>query len=201
MSDTRIVGLRMLLLATAVMPIAMAGCSGTIPSHYTPSNYVKVSGRAGIGDFTYRAELEGKAAPNQLENTAAGTVYISENVVDLVRRATALELDRSGVDRDPGAGIVVGGDVLEFKLDDLGYSVDWYYTIRYRIHEEGNPVPLFQREYTVPKKTTGKFGQPSAYTDSVNAMVREAYEAFAADPEAQAILRRDLSGDPGRPVM
>ena len=176
----------------AVLAVTLMACSGTIPSSYTPGNIVRTDGATAIGDFTYQPHDQGRAAPNQLMNTAAGTIYISENVVDLVRRATALELEKSGVRLDQDAGIAIGGDVLEFKADDLGYSVDWYYSIRYRIHSAGNPIPMFERTYTAPKKTTGKFGQPGDYTESVNVMIREAYEQFAGDPDVQAILGRQL---------
>ncbi len=168
--------------------IVLAACSGTIPSNYTAGNIVRTEGAAKVGTFVYQAHAEGKAAPNQLVNSAVGTVYISENVVDLVRQATALELEKSGVKLDEGSRMTVSGDVLDFRIDDLGYSVDWYYTIRYRILDGGSVV--HQRDYTLPKKTTGKFGQAGDYTQSINVMIRGGYEMFARDPDVQSILRK-----------
>ena len=138
------------------IPVIMllAGCSGTIPvtqSAYIPQNFTRYEGRVSIGEFTYEPARRlthlghPKIAPNQLENTAVGSIYLSANVSDLVQRATALELEKTGFSLSGSNAIELSGDVLEFKADDLGYSVDWTYSIRYTIRDRRNATVLLNK--------------------------------------------------------
>jgi hypothetical protein len=171
--------------------LMIAGCAATIPiGAYIPQNHVRTAGAAAIGDFTYQPFLDKRVlAANQLQTTAAGTLYIGLEVSELVKRGTALELEKSGINLDENAKYEVSGNVLEFKLDDLGYSVDWLYSIRYRIQNRTNNQVVFEDTFTPPMKTTGKFGLPSDYEASVNNMVQQGYEMFIRTPEVRELLK------------
>lgn len=199
----------------AVTVLLFTGCAATtIPVNYSAQNFVRYAGKAEIGNFTYapsevyvsvgtgttvisnsrRAEpsrkLATKVAPNQLQNTAIDNVYIGVNVADLVKRATALELEKTGfVIGD--SNIQVSGDVLEFKANDLGYNVDWTYSIRYKLTDKSSGLELFSKIYIAEPKKTGKFGMASDYTPSINEMILSAYDKFITDDQVKKIFTQN----------
>ena len=196
------------------LALGMTACSGTIPVNYTPQNFVRFEGSTDIGPFTYApsrgseviveptnavnpAAFDGTTArrltiaPNQIQNTAAGQIYIGVNVGDLVQRATALELEKTGFKIDDRSPLRLSGEVLEFKADDLGYSVDWTYSVRYLIEQKSDGGLLLNETYVAEKKRTGKFGQAADYSSVVNEMILSAYDKFIRDPRVQAIFGRE----------
>ena len=182
---------KLLLMVLAVAMVGMAGCAGTIPTDsYMPQNFIRFDNKnpVDMGNFTYQPFLDGKVKPNQIQNTAMGSIYISSNVAEMVRRATALELEKTGLKLTDQTDISVAGDVLEFKADDLGYSVDWTYAIRYKILSKKDNKTLFTREYRPPMKSTGKFGLPSDLAPIVHEVILNGYDIFVRDAEARAIL-------------
>lgn len=164
------------------MALALAACTGTVPASYTPQSIVRIgTGAIEVGKFGYAPAQSGKVAPNQLQNTAMGKVVIGANVSDFVRRATALELERAGLELLNAAPYRVEGDVQRFMLDDLGYSVDWNYAVRYRLVETAGDRTIIDQVYASPQINTGKFGSPSDYTPSLNQMIIPAAEKFMED--------------------
>jgi len=201
------------VLAVIGLALGISACSGTIPVNYTPQNFVRFEASTNIGPFTYAPSktseeivepakavnpgaFNGSAprrlsiAPNQIQNTAAGQIYLGVNVADLVQRATALELEKTGFNIDDRSPLRLSGEVLEFKADDLGYSVDWTYAVRYVIDQKGDGSILLNETYVAEPKRTGKFGQPADYAPSVNEMILSAYDKFIRDPRVQAIFGR-----------
>ena len=184
--------MRKVFLLTVLLAIVFAsGCAGTIPTDsYTPQNFVRYdhNNAVDIGNFTYQPSLNEKIKPNQIQNTAMGSIFISTNVADMVRRVTALELEKTGLKLTDQASIVIAGDVLELKADDLGYSVDWTYAVRYKIHAKKDGSTLFSREYRPPMKSTGKFGLPSDLAPVVHEIVLNGYDMFIRDPDVRKLL-------------
>lgn len=177
--------------------LLLSGCAGTIPTDsYSPQNYVRYDhhNKADMGAFTYAplANASLKMKPNQIQNTALGSIYISTNVADMVKRATALELEKTGIVLTDQSSIAIGGDVLEFKADDLGYSVHWTYAIRYKIIDKNTRQNLYVREYRPEMKKTGKFGLPSDLAPIVHEIVLNGYDLFIRDPEVRKILDSSL---------
>lgn len=176
-----------------VFCLGMAGCSGTIPTdHYTPQNFVRYDNHntVDMADFVYEAMANPKLKlkANQIQNTAIGSIYISTDVADMVKRATALELEKTGVLLTDQSNIAVGGDVLEFKADDLGYSVHWTYGIRYRVIDKGAGTILYEKEYWPPMKKSGKFGGAASVAPLVHEIVLNGYDMFIRDPQVRLIL-------------
>lgn len=170
--------------ALFVLALSLGACSGTIPIAYTPQTFAKVgTGSVEMGNFAYSAGVEA----NQLQNTAAGSIYTSGDIAQFVRRATALELEKSGLTVQDGSAYVVTGDVKEFKLDDLGYSVDWTYRVAYRLAAADGSA-IVDKTYSVGPVRTGKFGQPGDYTPSVNQMVTSGIEQFMEDLKASGVF-------------
>jgi hypothetical protein len=170
----------------------ISGCSTavTIPVNYSPQNFARYEGRTDIGQFEYAPASAGKVAPNQIQNTAIGSIFIAANIAEVVKRATALELERTGIRLGDGNALAVSGDVLEFKADDRGSSVKWSYSIRYRINRKSDGTELLNKVYIAEPKKTGKFGLPSDYTPSINELILSAYDKFIRDEQA----RRAFSG-------
>ena len=56
------------------LPLLMIGCA-TIPVEYTASNYIRYTGEAAIGDFSYVPAGNGRVRANQIQNTALGSIY------------------------------------------------------------------------------------------------------------------------------
>lgn len=173
------------------LSIFLNGCAGTIPTEsYTPQNHIRYENANSIalGTFTYSPTSKHPIAPNQIQNTAVGSVYISSNVSDFVKRATALELEKTGLKLSDLASIAVSGDVLEFMADDLGYSIDWTYRIRYKLIDQKTGNEIYSAEYKPSIKKTGKFGLASDFSSSVNNVVLDGYTLFARDAKVRGIL-------------
>jgi len=132
--------------------------------------------------------MQGRVAPNQIANTAIGNIYIGANIADLVQRATALELEKTGFLIGENSPLQISGDVLMFKAADLGYSIDWTYSVRYRITNKSNNADLFSRVYVAEPKRTGKFGMPADYGPSINEMILSGYDQFIRDREVRNIF-------------
>lgn len=166
------------------------GCaSATIPVNYTAQNTVRIKGAMSIGEFRYLPTEEGKVKPNQVKNTAMGAVYIGANIADLVRRATVVELEQSGISIAEDSPLELSGDVIEFTADDFGYSVDWSYSVRYRIVRAGDLKPVLDKVYEADRKKTGKTGAAIDFGPSICEMIRSSFERFVGDPEVRAILK------------
>ena len=164
-------------------------CSTTVPASYTPQSFTEIGGgRVSIGEFSYAPMEGGAVAPNQLQNTAVWTIYIGTDVADFVRCATALELGRSGLRVSKDADYRVDGVVEELKLDDLGYSVDWTYRVRYILERSSDDATIIDAVYSVGPTRTGKFGLPSDYSPSLNELVLEGIENFMEDIRAADVF-------------
>ncbi|SLM49944.1 conserved exported protein of unknown function [Nitrospira japonica] len=168
--------------------MSLAGCAATIPVNYTAQNFARYEGRANVGSFQYVPANTGKVAPNQIQSTAIGSIYVAANVADLVQRATALELEKTGFRLGDNNPLVLSGDILEFQADDLGYSVDWSYSIRYKISRKADGSELLNKIYLADRKTTGKFGEASDYAPSINEMILSGYDKFIRDDQVRKIF-------------
>lgn len=170
-----------------IILLFLAGCAGTIPVDYEPHNFVRYEGGASIGKFTYKPAQTGDVAPNQIQNTALGSIYMAVKVADLVQRATALELEKTGFSIGSNNPLRVSGTVLEFKAADFGYSVDWTYVIRYVISRKETGAELLNEVYAADPVTTGKFGRPADYAPSINELILSAYGNIR-DPQVRKLL-------------
>ena len=177
------------LLFVSLLVIS-TGCSATIPiGAYIPQNHVRLSGEIAVGDFSYQPFLDQKVQKaNQFQNTAAGEIYAGLEIAELVKRGTALELEKTNVLLNENSYYQLNGNVLEFKLDDLGYSIDWTYKIKYSIVEQKTGAVVFENTYEPPAKTSGKFNAAADYEQHVNMMIGQGYEMFIKDLEVRQFL-------------
>jgi uncharacterized lipoprotein len=161
--------LRAALVLCAAVLITGCGTTPAVPVNYSPSSVLSASGSLKITDFTYLpAEPVAANAPapadkkprkpvarNQIRNTAIGNVFIDRDVNIFVRDAVFAELRFVGIKTD-GTGTVLRGQIEEFLIDDLGYSIDWTLRVRYELLNAGNNTPVYQSVKNT-QRNTAKF--------------------------------------------
>jgi len=155
----------------------LSGCvSAPVPVNYAPSSVMTAAGSLSVGEFNYLpSEKASKDQPfpaNQIRNTAIGEIKIDRDVKIFVRDAVFAELRFVGVKTNHN-GRVLTGDIEEFLVDDLGYSVDWTLRIKYALTDAETKKPL----YTSVKSTqrnTAKFANPfGALNETIKLNVEE----------------------------
>jgi hypothetical protein len=174
----------------AIIAVATVGlgCSGTLPvQQYTPTTLVRTNGQFAIGDFTYLPLKEGKVKSNQIQNTAVGSIYVPDDVAEMVRTATALELERAGIKLMASDAPLLEGEVVELKAGDWGYAIQWNYTIRYRITSR-QTGEVYEPTYSVGPRKTGKFGHAADYGSLVNELIRDGVNQLLDDQKAISLL-------------
>ena len=120
--------------------IVLSGCeTAPIPVSYTPSSTLTATGAIQVGDFKYMPAVTGKIKPNEIHNTAMGTVLLNENVDKFFRDALFTELRFIGVKVGTGDKQLTG-TIKEFLIDDLGYSVDWTVDVDYVVKDASGKV-------------------------------------------------------------
>ena len=132
--------------------VLLAGCATVAPVNYAPSSVLSASGAVAVSDFRYLPAEAKVVDPNQIRNTAMGSIKIDRDVKDFVRNAVFAELRFVGIKpEDPTR--TLSGDIVEFLIDDLGYSIDWTLTVRYRVTGAAADPPLFESEKVTQRKT------------------------------------------------
>jgi len=158
-----------------VSAIALSGCATTLPVNYSPSSTMTVSGAVAIAPFTYLPATTGKVKPNQIRNTALGNAMFDQNINVLVRDAVFKELRFVGVnvkDQDKK----LSGEIQEFLMDDLGYSVDWTLRVKYVVTDQSGIKYEAVKE---TKRNTNKFVN---IFGSLNETIKLNVEALLKDP-------------------
>lgn len=163
----------------AVLSLGACGAA-TVPLSYQPQTFMKLSNsRIHVGDFDYKAALDGEVDSNQIATSAFGSIKLPVDVADYVKRATALELERAGLDIHPAGGVIITGRVEQFRVNDLGFSADWYYSVTYTVTKAGRI--LHNKRYDPPRRETGKFGLASDYSSTIDGLVRSQIESLIED--------------------
>lgn len=108
------------------------GSVKTQPDYRTDRNDENWARDVGVGPvrvdpFRYQPhhDEKGKLEANQIENTAIGSIYITQDVSGFVRDAVKMELHFMGYDYSESSFRAIRGNVKRFVADDLGYSIDW----------------------------------------------------------------------------
>jgi hypothetical protein len=184
------------IATVATIAFFCAACSATLPAQYEPQSIVRVKGTSYVGSFEYQPYLDGDVERNQISSTVVNAIYMGSHVDEFVRRATALEMEMSGIDLNTNADRVVTGRITELTIDALGFSIDWSYEIEYSIVDREDGTVLFRRSYVADPRTTGKFGLPSDYTSALNDLVRDPIEQFLRDQEASWLFSETTRPEP-----
>lgn len=141
------------------------------------------TGSLSVGDFKYLpAEVPpaGKTVmtSNQIRNTAIGNVKIDRDVKVFVRDAVFSELRFVGI-KTTENGRLLTGDVEEFLLDDLGWSVDWTLRIKYTVTDTVTNKSLYASVKNIQRRTA-KFAN---IFGALNETIKLNAEELIKDPE------------------
>jgi len=153
--------------------ILATGCATPpVPINYAPSSVLTAAGAVKVGDFKYlpaesrsdpalqttskkTSKTQNKTrtiAANQIRNTAIGSVIIDRDVRTLVRDAVFSELRFVGVKTESDK-LTLKGDIEEFLIDDLGYSVDWTLRVRFELVDTASQQIIYQSVKNTQRKT------------------------------------------------
>ncbi|MBV7484108.1 hypothetical protein KW845_14170 [Bordetella sp. BOR01] len=125
--------------------------------------------------------------PNQIRNTAMGSILLEKDIKDLVRDATFAELRFMGVKVNGTAQATrLTGDIQEFLIDDLGYSVDWTLRVAYLVADKASGKPVYQATKEIKRRTT-KFAN---FFGALNDTIRLNIEELVKDPAFLAAVRQ-----------
>lgn len=172
----------------AVAALVLTGCANApAPVNYAPTSIKTIQGSLTIAPFTYlpASPKASKVVPaNVIRNTAMGEFKIDKDVSTFVRDAVFLELRTMGAKMDNPAK-VLNGEIEEFLVDDLGYSVDWTLRIKYTVTESASKQVLFTSVKNTQRKTA-KFVNPFG---ALNETLKLNTEQLVDDPEFLKSIR------------
>lgn len=138
-------------IAAIALLSALAGCASTIPLNYAPSSVLTASGTVQVAPFRYLPAEQGKVKSNQIRNTAIGNAYFDRNIDVFVRDAVFAELRFVGI-KTGSEGNQLSGEIEEFLIDDLGFSVDWTLTVHYVVKDTNGNI-VYDQVKTTQRKT------------------------------------------------
>ena len=141
----------------SIMLLYLGGCAHTIPLNYAPSSVLTASGAVTVSDFRYLPAEKGIVEPNVIRNTALGTPRFEQNIGPFFRDAVFKELRFVGIKTD-GKDRILMGEITEFLIDDLGFSVDWILQVHYYV-KSAQGGQLYDCE-KITRKKSAKFANP-----------------------------------------
>jgi uncharacterized lipoprotein len=142
-----------------------------MPINYAPSSVLSATGSVSVMPFTYLPAQNGRVKQNQIRNTAMGTLLFEQNIDTIIKEAVFKELRFVGVKTD-SPNIKLSGEVQEFLIDDLGYSVDWTLRVRYVVTK--NDGTLSYDSLKNIQKRTSKFANVfGALNEIIKANIEE----------------------------
>lgn len=176
---------KLLGIAALVVPLFAAACAQLpIPITYSPSSAMSATGNVTVASFRYIPAEKGEVAPNQFHNTAMGNIKVDHNIADFYRDAVFKELRFVGVKVDGGSKRVLTGDINDYLIDDLGYSVDWTVDVTYTVADGTTGKPIYSAE-KVTKSHTAKFANSFA---TINEQIKLNVEELLKDPNFIAAI-------------
>lgn len=126
------------------------GC-GKMVLNYAPSSTMIVKGNVEVGEFKYLPMVFHDVKPNQIRNTAIGSIIFEKNISDYYEKALFNESRLVGINIS-GKNYVYG-EIKDFLIDDLGYSIDWKLLVNYKVKNETGSV-CYDKDKLVTKNTS-----------------------------------------------
>lgn len=143
-TTTSILGLALLLLSGCATP--------KLPLNYAPSSASSAAGTVAVSTFKYLPAEAGKVQACQIKNTALGNLMFEQDINVFFRDAVFKELRFVGVKVD-SKNRVLGGEIQDFVIDDLGGNVDWTLKVRYVVKNSENGDTLYDAPQTTQRRT------------------------------------------------
>jgi len=136
---------------------------------------MSANGALSIADFKYlpaESTAERKVASNVIRNTAIGTIEIDRDVNKYIRDAVFAELRFVGIKTNDNSQ-VLSGEIQEFLIDDLGYSVDWTLRIKYVITDAATKAVTYDAVKETKRKTAKFVNTFGAMNETVKLNVED----------------------------
>lgn len=180
------------LAALLLCGALLSGCSlsvkATMPA-YAPVNNAELTGEVEVRPFIYPAEAT--LGPGIIDNTAAGTLDISQPIGEVVTNGVRREFRQAGISTKAGGKCRLEGVITTFKVDDLGYSVTFMSEIRYRLFDQGEPA-LLDKSYS--RKFDGPKGELVPALIAINTLIGENVAQLLTDPAFTKALAESCGG-------
>jgi len=165
--------------AASIVALALTGCANMpAPVNYSPASTMSATGNVTVADFKYLPASDGKTAPNQLKNTAMGEIKLDKNIDVFFRDAVFKEFRFIGIKVD-GTNRTLKGDIKEFLVDDLGYSVTWTVDVHYYVTDSQSGKLVYETD----KKTTNKTAKFANVFEALNQQIRSNIEELLKDQD------------------
>jgi uncharacterized lipoprotein len=166
-----------------VISLFIYGCATPpIALNYSPSSLLTTSGNINIGNFKYQPFIKKQVEENEIRNTAAGYFKIEMPVATLISNALKLEFKFMGTKLDTKSNKELTGEIRNFLLDDLGFSVDVTLAVNYIF--KVNDKPCFEKEF-ITQKNAAKFSNP---TGLVSETIKNNIESLVQNSQFIACL-------------
>jgi len=159
----------------ALIAITLSGCASTMPVYYAPSSVLSASGSVSVMPFTYAPAQSGKVKWNQIRNTAMTRILLDQNVDVMFRDAVFKELRFVGV-KVGNSNRHLFGEIQEFAVDDLGFTVDWTLTVKYRV------VASNSTAYEGTKEIKRRTAKAPNFSGALNETIKLNIEELIKDP-------------------
>jgi len=154
---------------------------------------MSADGALSLADFKYlpsEPSAQNKVPADVIRNTAMGTARIDRPVDKYIRDAVFSELRLVGIKTNDNSR-VLSGDIQEFLIDDLGYSVDWTLRIRYVLTDATSKGVVFD-SIKETKRNTAKFANAFG---AMNETVKLNVEELLKDSRFRALIAGVQSRD------
>ncbi|GJL78510.1 MAG: hypothetical protein NPINA01_14990 [Nitrospinaceae bacterium] len=133
--------------------VLLTGCSTKdIVLNYSPSSTMTVKGALDVGRFEYLPAKNNDIKPNQIKNSALGNVLFEKNIHEYFEAALFTEARFVGIEVN-NSNASVSGEIREFFIDDLGFSVDWTLEVTYLVKKNGQRSNCYHKTKKIEKNT------------------------------------------------
>jgi hypothetical protein len=175
MDSGRVLILTSILLLLGIVIILAEGCA-RIPLSYVPGSVSKVPGNVSISDFKYLPAETGKVKPFQIRNTSLHSLKFDKDISIFFRDAVFAELLLAGV-KVVDNKMVLGGDIMDFFIDEKSASADWTLQVRYLVKN------TFTGEivYISTKTTRRSVSKLASVNGAINEMIKLNVEELLKD--------------------
>lgn len=161
-----------------------------IQNPYSPSILLEGDGKLYTDEFRYLPS-ENEINPlkkNQVYTFSGITpIYTEENVGEVVKNALLKELKFIGYKLDPASEILIGGDIVEFSCDYIGFvHVDFKTEINFKIYRINNGAKneVYSKVHVGKLRANKTLGGPEHIYGSLS----KAIESFVIDAKNAGLL-------------
>lgn len=170
--------------------LTVSGCAQvTLTLPYTPQTTEEISGQVEVNDFKYFPPQGVKQ--NEIKETAAGFIYLTEPVGEYVTKAVKREFRQAGINISGKNICSLDGEINQFLIDSLGFSVTYTSDIRYILYDKKGKA-LYDNNQKV-NFNASKFVAPEIIIANINKVIADNINKFLTDEEFKKSIRKSCT--------